>query len=339
MIPAEVKSRTGHVLVIYTHLGEITVDGETVFFHDSIQGAFSRAGLSVDPTSGRRLLGVVEILGFFNKVNKLLAEMNQTAESNLPSPMPLTFTANLMQIQKCMANDCNVDGVLVDWATATADGEASLVTQQELYSLMLNSKPVAKTVLSKQQWPNQSMTVLQNSTHRMIFQTYGGLNYYCSLTNDTSLQAEFQRRRRRLRALEQGTAPFEFKGFVTVNGVYCKHFRLVNTSFDIYEDYFNKQVYQIVTSALTWRFESLSAVTSQTWSSLVSAADFDLDGLLKACDPPGRVRPTHLRKDEYVTNAIVPQPSWGMLKMDSNSSLSFVATSADFDFSNFESSN
>ena len=58
----EPDSRWGSVVVIFTHVGELTLDGEAMHFHETLQGAFSRAGLQVD-VNGRRLLGIVEIIG------------------------------------------------------------------------------------------------------------------------------------------------------------------------------------------------------------------------------------------------------------------------------------
>ena len=56
-------SRHGTVLVLYTHLGEVSLDGTAVSFHESMAGTFSRAGLMVDQASNRRLLGVTQVLG------------------------------------------------------------------------------------------------------------------------------------------------------------------------------------------------------------------------------------------------------------------------------------
>jgi len=58
-------SRYGSVIVIYTHVGELTLDGEAINFHESLKGAFTRAGLQVDK-NGRRLLGVSKVIGLFN---------------------------------------------------------------------------------------------------------------------------------------------------------------------------------------------------------------------------------------------------------------------------------
>ena len=59
------NSRHGSVVVLYTHIGELTLDGEGIFFEESIQGAFKRAGLRVD-NNGRRLQGVTQVSGLFN---------------------------------------------------------------------------------------------------------------------------------------------------------------------------------------------------------------------------------------------------------------------------------
>lgn len=58
-------SRYGSVIVIYTHVGELTLDGEAINFHESLKGAFTRAGLQVDK-NGRRLLGISKVIGLFN---------------------------------------------------------------------------------------------------------------------------------------------------------------------------------------------------------------------------------------------------------------------------------
>ena len=59
----QLPSRHGTVLVLYTHLGEVTLDGTAISFQESMAGTFSRAGLLVDESTNRRLLGVVEVLG------------------------------------------------------------------------------------------------------------------------------------------------------------------------------------------------------------------------------------------------------------------------------------
>ena len=59
------NSRHGSVVVLYSLVGELTLDGEGIFFEEALQGAFKRAGLRVD-SNGRRLLGVTQVVGLFN---------------------------------------------------------------------------------------------------------------------------------------------------------------------------------------------------------------------------------------------------------------------------------
>jgi len=99
---ADPSSRHGTVLVLYTLIGEITLDGTAVLFQESMEGTFSRAGafliayacfwnasncsathfaklhvsdtgLDVDKTTNRRLLGVVELVGMFNAINRAIS--------------------------------------------------------------------------------------------------------------------------------------------------------------------------------------------------------------------------------------------------------------------------
>ena len=42
---ADAGSRHGSVVVLYTHIGEIQLDGEDIYFYEHVAGAFSNAGV------------------------------------------------------------------------------------------------------------------------------------------------------------------------------------------------------------------------------------------------------------------------------------------------------
>ncbi len=52
-------------MALYTHIGEIQLDGEDLFFHERIAGAFADAGFRVVAGVGnnRRLLGLIQVRG------------------------------------------------------------------------------------------------------------------------------------------------------------------------------------------------------------------------------------------------------------------------------------
>jgi hypothetical protein len=72
-------SRCGTIVVIYTHLGEVTLDGEDIYFEERITGAFAAAGFEtthgiLESTNfgGRRRLNAAALLkGLFNAVANL----------------------------------------------------------------------------------------------------------------------------------------------------------------------------------------------------------------------------------------------------------------------------
>ncbi len=121
---AEAYSRHGTVVVVYTHLGEIILDGEAVSFHETLSGAFSRAGFAID-ANGRRLLGVVEMLGIF-KLIRSAANFNVSAggagpgpgqlSGQLPIAPPASYYAEVTETDLCQneqgasTNSCESDG-------------------------------------------------------------------------------------------------------------------------------------------------------------------------------------------------------------------------------------
>ena len=105
------ESRYGSVVVLYTHVGELTIDGEAIFFTERIAGAFSRAGFMVDPKNGRRLLGVVEMLGLFNSLRRAVESDPDSALAEAVNAIPLRFYAEVTEFKKCdLGPDCFLPG-------------------------------------------------------------------------------------------------------------------------------------------------------------------------------------------------------------------------------------
>ena len=121
----EAYSRHGTVVVVYTHLGEITLDGEAVSFHETLSGAFSRAGFAID-TNGRRLLGVVEMLGLFKLIRSAANASGSGGggagagpgqlSSQLPIAPPASYYAEVTETDLCQneqgasTNSCESNG-------------------------------------------------------------------------------------------------------------------------------------------------------------------------------------------------------------------------------------
>lgn len=97
-------SRHGSVVVLYTHVGELTLDGEGIMFEESIQGAFKRAGLRVDK-NGRRLLGVTQVVGLFNLLESAFegAGLEDDAMPRMPGDQ---FYLNVCSVA-CAMHACN----------------------------------------------------------------------------------------------------------------------------------------------------------------------------------------------------------------------------------------
>jgi len=76
-------SRHGTVIVIFTFIGDITLDGTDMTFKERVAGAFEDAGFELEP-SRRRLMGVTELVGFFNLMQDM---MDQGLIDEMPAAM------------------------------------------------------------------------------------------------------------------------------------------------------------------------------------------------------------------------------------------------------------
>ena len=65
-VPDAQRARTGSFVKIITYAGFITLDGDEMTFEETTGKVFSEAGFSV--VSGRKLLGIYELIGLFNSI-------------------------------------------------------------------------------------------------------------------------------------------------------------------------------------------------------------------------------------------------------------------------------
>jgi hypothetical protein len=322
----EAYSRHGTVVVIYTHLGEITLDGEAVSFHETLSGAFSRAGFTID-ANGRRLLGVVEMLGLFKLIRSAANASGAGAgpgqlSTQLPIPPPVNYYAEVTEMDMCQneqgasTHSCESDGRLVDWVTEVANGRKALVLREEQVSQTIGGRHWARTVQTKAQWPEQRMVKVQNESHTLTFQVYDGVRYHCALRQDDSLLAALAARR----ALDgsaaaTGNISVQYLGFATVEGVYCRGFDVttrsgeIETRLRIYEDYYRRRLFMLQVANLRWRFDVLTPINGEA-ANPVPPEDLDMDAIVAACDPPGRAAPPVLLEGR-ISDIVRPQPGWG----------------------------
>jgi hypothetical protein len=311
---AEPRSRLGSLVVIYTHVGEITLDGEAIFFHETLAGAFSRAGFIIDST-GRRLLGVIEVIGMFNFISKAATEaLARNPAAAVPATLPSEFAALVVFTEACedpagkTTLSCDLgSGERVDWATSDAKLGAVLRTDEVQYSLKLNGQKYARETATSNQWPMQSVTALYNETHKLRFQTYRGVNYHCDLSTESSLRAPPQ--------AGDGTR-IDMVGYTELEGIYCRHFRMTIPAGErpeqvvhVYEDYVQRRLRAIRYANIQWLFVNLTTVSSEAENPL-SPQELDLDAVLRSCDPPGLVPPARIVRG-LLTPRLTADVSWG----------------------------
>ena len=76
-------STYGTVVALLTHVGEITLDGSVIEFSDTVGAVFTRAGFTLT-TNGRRLLGLYELVAFFNSLGPIAGLPENSANPRFP---------------------------------------------------------------------------------------------------------------------------------------------------------------------------------------------------------------------------------------------------------------
>ena len=95
----------GSFVMIHSTIGTITLDGDLMTFSDSIRtGVFTAARFAVT-SSGRRLAGIVHLIGFFNRIPSFDA-WNTTYD--VPPLIPPAFYANASLLYACTYKTSNL---------------------------------------------------------------------------------------------------------------------------------------------------------------------------------------------------------------------------------------
>jgi hypothetical protein len=313
-LPAEPKSRLGSLVVVYTHVGELTLDGEAVYFHESLAGAFSRAGFVVD-SSGRRLLGVLDVIGMFNTISKAAQDaLARDPAAEVPAALPTEFVARVIYTEACEDKRgrsygvCELpDGRRANWLTQDREDGAVMRQEEAQYSLKVAGRRFAKETATSEQWPGQSVTALYNETHQLVFQTFRGVNYHCELTQESSLGSP--------PPVSDATS-IAMVGYKEVAGVYCRHFQMTvpmsegpAQTVHLYEDYTRRRILAVRFGNMQWLFANLTAVRSEAENPL-APQDLDIEAVLRTCNPPGVAAPARIVRG-LLTPRLDMDPEWG----------------------------
>ena len=262
------SSLTDSVVVLYTHLGELSVNDVEVRFHERLEGAFQRAGFDVgvvDSTGatehgeahGRRLLGLVDMMGYFNSIS----DTDTSGNTFMPSQMPAYFEAEFDVSINCASGSCDDKntGELVDWAV---NGEVSW--KEIHYFLAFGSKTVGRFEMETPQYPGQVLVELNNDDKKRTGQVLKRNNkkYLCQET-----QADHTSEL--TNALGFNSAKLEYVGKVTVEGEEVFKWK-DDTGIAIYERIGSNQIWRIETGP---KLYELTSVKEQT-----KFSDFDGNG-------------------------------------------------------------
>jgi hypothetical protein len=124
------NSLYGTAIILITTIGRITVDGETLSFTDDVGAIFAEAGFNMDK-KGRRLMGLLDIVGFFNAIPAEKYACYVPSEDGPKPTFPGSFMAKVTNYQVCDHPMQAALGMKKPCANLTDAEEATLETLAE----------------------------------------------------------------------------------------------------------------------------------------------------------------------------------------------------------------
>jgi len=211
-------SKCGTVVVIYTFIGDMTIDGEQLTFNERVAGAFQNAGFAIAP-SRRRLMGAISLIGFFDmlvattdygecpstyKDMMVDGSWYTTTEiyrfcdmfSCLSTPydykeFPMVDTKQMYPTNDASLAVINgkaaVKSKNFGWSEGVVDvdGEKYFKYTEHAYGEGIDN---VFTSIEMKNFPNQRMNEVRNKTHLFTYNSWDDKNMYCHLQKDVALE-------------------------------------------------------------------------------------------------------------------------------------------------------
>lgn len=216
-------SKFGSVIVVYTFIGDLTLDGSDMTFNERVAGAFAGAGFKLSG-SRRRLQGVVSLLGFFDI---LKTQSNQMSCASIPTPTHDLMTKGSWTLETTMytachltscvddyydlaamplqnskkgypetasdlayANTLEVDGDDFNWVDGVEDVDGQMFYKHVEHSYGVGTDKIL-TSYHFPAYPSQTLNEVRNLTHVFEFSSWEGKNYWCN-TEEDDFQAKIK---------------------------------------------------------------------------------------------------------------------------------------------------
>eukprot|EP00961_Rhodomonas_salina_P199919 2696210-Rhodomonas_salina.2 len=320
---SDADSEFGSIVAIYTHLGEIYLNGQEITFHESLEGAFTRAGFAVDG-SRRRLLGVVEVLGLFNFLSQALSTSAIGNITTFLEGIP-TYNGVISKFQYCetpVQDACKFVGPDGPWVNHVVDfnGGKALKQTEEQALYAIDGKPHSVTVVTSLQYAAQEKFLVRNETHLLKYQRHKNVNYFCEVEQDDGLKSVVAGATPAGEGVATNDIESEFLGEIDMVDTYgvvpCKYWKVEvkSTSFVLFyfETIDSPRMFQMNVSNYAYRFDSIEFGTSGLEFKTMKEApsELDMQATLASCHPEGVIPPWKMKENE-LTNTILEDPAWG----------------------------
>jgi len=215
---SKANSKCGTVVVIYTFIGDMTIDGGQLTFNERVAGAFQNAGFAVDQ-SRRRLMGAIDLIGFFDMLvattdyaqcpstyNDMMVDGSWYTTTDiykscmsfscLSTPYDYTEFPMIDTEQVWPTNDASLAVIngkaaakdkTFGWSEGVVDVDGEKFFKYTEYAYGEGVDNVFTSIEMKN-FPGQRINEVRNKTHLFSYNSWEDKNMFCNLDKDIALQ-------------------------------------------------------------------------------------------------------------------------------------------------------
>jgi len=215
---SKADSKCGTVIVIYTFIGDMTIDGGQLSFNERVAGAFQNAGFAIAP-SRRRLMGVISLIGFFDMLvettdydqcpstyNDMMVDGSWYTTTDIYkscfafnclsttydyTEFPMTDTEQVWPTNDASLAVINGKAAAKDktfaWSEGVVDVDGEKFFKYTEYAYGEGVDNVF-TSIEMVNFPGQRINEVRNKTHLFTYNSWDDNNMFCHLDKDVALK-------------------------------------------------------------------------------------------------------------------------------------------------------
>ena len=183
------------IVKLLTPYGTVTLEGSQLSFADSVPEVFMMAGFNADAGTRRTLLGVAQLVGWFEMLD---AYLSQNPNLNVTMPVPPTRSKSTSWTYVPCGADCEINEEVTDDSHFSVGTRRRHGTVYKVYFetgyTFTNSAGLRmyKAEQTYERFPEITVHEVTNGTHSVRYQVFKNEKYHCGMAELSNKPSDYE---------------------------------------------------------------------------------------------------------------------------------------------------